>query len=56
MNKKIGLLYLYALLITSALRASSKASMGNLMATMDIVLSILGILMVFMLWQRRQDR
>ena len=55
MNKKIGLLFLYALLITNALRAFSDASIGNLLAIMDIALSILGILMVFMLWQRRQD-
>ena len=56
MNKKIGLLYLYALLITSALRASSTGSIEIPLAIIDIALSILGILLVFMLWQRRQNR
>lgn len=56
MNKKVGLLYLYALLITNALRASWDASIGNPLAILDIALAILGILIVFMLWQRRQNR
>ncbi|HSL45747.1 MAG TPA: hypothetical protein VK897_20105 [Anaerolineales bacterium] len=55
MNKKLGLLVLYALLIDSALGASSRDPIKSPL-TIIVAFSILAILLVLITRQRRQNR
>lgn len=54
--KKIGLLFLYALLIYSALRGSSTGAIEDPLAIIIIAIAIASLLLILRLWQRRQHR
>lgn len=54
--KKFGLLFLYALLIYSALRASSQGTITNPLVIIAIALAIAGLLLGRRLWRLRQNR
>jgi hypothetical protein len=54
MNKKLGLFMLYVLLIGSALSAPSRGPIENPLTIILVDLSILAILLVLLIRQRRQ--
>lgn len=52
--KKIGLLFLYALLIYSALRSTSTGLIEDPMIII-IAVAVAGLLLLFRFWRRRQQ-
>lgn len=56
MNKKIGLLILYVLLIDSAINASFRAPMENHLTLVAICLLVLAVMLVFVIRRRYQNR
>lgn len=56
MNKRIGLLILYVLLITSALNASFRASIENPLVVVAIWLLVLAVMVVFIIRRRYRNQ
>jgi hypothetical protein len=52
--KKIGLLFLYALLICSALRSTSTGPIEDPMMIISIAVASAGLLLIFRFWRRQQ--
>jgi hypothetical protein len=50
--KKIGLLFLYALLIYSALRSTSTGLIEDPMMIIIIAVAVAGLLLIFRFWRR----